>query len=1557
MNNRHAVFFTHERESVTYHYERNPADPRILHQLTLAVDAFGNVLNSAAVGYGRRQDDLSLDPQDQVKQTQTRITYSEQVYTNAITLADAYRVPQLCEKRQYELLDPALSGSTRFAFAAIAQSGQTATQIPYEATLDGSSQKRLIEQARTLYRKDDLSAPLPLGQLESLALPYENYRLALTAALATQVYGNRVSAAMLANEGGYVHSQGDSDWWIPTGQVFYSPGIGDSPAQELAFAQQHFFLVRRQRDPFGQTTSTSYDGYDLLKTQTIDPMGNVIQEQNDYRVLQPALVTEPNGNRAAAAFDTLGMVVGTALMGKAGSSEGDSLAGFTADLDEATIQAYVQNPLANPQAILQGATTRMVYDLYRYQNSSGSPNPLPNVVYTLARETHVSELAQGQTTKIQHSFVYSDGLNRELQHKAQAAPGDVNGVNTNPRWIGSGWTIYNNKSKPFKSYEPFFSGTQEFEIDLAGVSSTLFYDPPGRVIGALHPNQTYEKVVFDAWEEITWDVNDTLNPTQKYDPRSPNTLPDHTFDPSTDPDLGDYFKRLPSSAYLPTWYDLRLDPAKALLAWPDVDPVTGQPHPENARIRQADLVAARAAAHHSSTPVRAYLDALGRAFLHVADNGLTSSGTEQEFLTRSELNIEGHVLACTDARNRLAQQTQYDLFGHKLTSTHLDANQRWMLNNIMGKQIYRWDSRSFRAHHTYDALQRPHALYLQQEQNAQEALVECVVYGEVHPDANPPAPNQPAPNQLNLRGRAFLQIDSAGVVTNVGKNEQSGLDEAYSFAGDLLHSSRRLAKTYQQTPDWSALATLLLIEPPKILDLGALENALKPLLEGDTFASSSTYDALHRVVSMTAPDSSVLQPSYDESGRLASMGGKLRGANTLTPLVTLIDYNARGQRAQIAYGNAVTTSHEYEPATFRLSHLSTARNNASSAMLQDLRYTYDPSGNVANIHDQAQQTFFFNNQLAVPEHTYTYDAIYRLIGATGREHIGQAGQPQTTSDDRARLNQPLPTDINAMRPYVEAYDYDGVGNLLHLIHQANQGYWTRIYTYNEPSLLENTKHSNRLSSTGVQGLSDGYTYDPHGNMLSMPQIQQMSWDFRDQIQALNLGGGGQVYYAYGSNQQRVRKVWEKTASTVEERIYLGNYEIFRHYITGALQLERQTLHVMDDQQRVAMVETKTVDSTVPPFTPTPLTRYQLNNHLGSASLELDGTVQAQIISYEEYYTYGSTSFQAVSSKIEVSAKRYRYIGKERDDESGLYYCGARYYACWLGRWASTDPALWRTEHTEHTEVHEEKPAHAASPTHKSEHPYSHCSPYAYADNRPIVAVDPDGRDAVYIAFPDYKITTPFGRVGNLGHGGVLLIDNKTGTTKYYEYGRYDAAGKGLVRTQTVPNVKIGPDGKPTADSLKNVLAVLSRSAGQGGRIDGAYIPSDKFKEMNDYARKRLAENKNPNRETYGLLTNNCGTFASDTVRADPSVSRPLILNPTPINIVSEYQEEGYKKIEYIPPAPAKPAHNTGGTARPAVTPTPHPATQQHQQKAPAPNTHKPQVVPARPQPAKRQLVH
>ncbi|MBK8943601.1 MAG: RHS repeat-associated core domain-containing protein [Polyangiaceae bacterium] len=61
------------------------------------------------------------------------------------------------------------------------------------------------------------------------------------------------------------------------------------------------------------------------------------------------------------------------------------------------------------------------------------------------------------------------------------------------------------------------------------------------------------------------------------------------------------------------------------------------------------------------------------------------------------------------------------------------------------------------------------------------------------------------------------------------------------------------------------------------------------------------------------------------------------------------------------------------------------------------------------------------------------------------------------------------------------------------------------------------------------------------------------------------------------------------------------------------------------------------------------------------------------ILYEEYHPYGTSAYRSARSGVEVSARRYRNTGKERDDETGLYYHGARYYAAWLGRWTSADP--------------------------------------------------------------------------------------------------------------------------------------------------------------------------------------------------------------------------------------------------------------------------------------------
>ena len=315
-----------------------------------------------------------------------------------------------------------------------------------------------------------------------------------------------------------------------------------------------------------------------------------------------------------------------------------------------------------------------------------------------------------------------------------------------------------------------------------------------------------------------------------------------------------------------------------------------------------------------------------------------------------------------------------------------------------------------------------------------------------------------------------------------------------------------------------------------------------------------------------------------------------------------------------------------------------------------------------------------------PENDYVYDAVYRLVAAEGREHIGQASQPQTTSDDIFRVHLPHPGDGQAMRRYSEEYRYDQAGNFLQLIHQAAAGNWTRGYSYNEPSLIEAGNNSNRLSSTIVgASSSDLYSHDAHGNMTSMPHLTLMRWDFKDQLkttarQAVNDGTPETTYYVYDAAGQRARKVTERQNGTHKsERIYLGGFEVYREYDGSgtSVTLERETLHVMDNKERIALVETKTFDI-ASPLTPHPsLIRYQLSNHLGSASLELDGS--AQIISYEEYFPFGSTSYQAARIATEVSLKRYRYTGMERDVETGLNYHGARYYSPWIGRWTSPDP--------------------------------------------------------------------------------------------------------------------------------------------------------------------------------------------------------------------------------------------------------------------------------------------
>ncbi len=1168
LENKNAVFISHESETLSIHYERNFNDPRIAHSLNLEVDDFGNVLQAASVVYGRKITDAALPAAIQTEQSNVHVIYTTNDYTNDFDIAGTYRLKVLAETKTYELTNSVYNTVASFSIEDLLNDFSTAAIILYEDKPNGSLQKRLIEDVQTIYLNNDLKTPLPLFQLDTLGFTYQTFKLAFTPSLITNLYGTRVSNQMLI-DAKYVQ-QDAVNWWVSSGTNIYLQG-----AETIADAQQRFYLPVAVHDAFNIETKLFYDDYYLLIIKTEDAVQNSTSAETfDYRTLQPTVLKDMNDNISEGISDELGMVIATSVHGdESDGNHGDEpLTNYTV-IEPANVAEVV----SNPHKFLQQATTFFYYDLFAWMN-----NNQPVCFANINRETHESELSGNAQSKVFLSVGYSNGVGKNLQTKVQAEPGEalkwqgnnLVTVDTTPnlRWIGNGRTILNNKGNPVKQFEPFFSTTFEYESDDAlvqiGFSSVLYYDALGRSIRTEHPNGTFSKTEFDAWKQLTFDLNDTVLESQ--------------------------------------WYIDR-----------------GSPNPAGAEPADPEQRAAWLAAKHADTPMQTHLDSLGRTIYTIADNGIAGL-----YATQYLPDIENNQREIIDARGNSVMQYDYDMISRQLHQVSMDGGERFVFNDVLNKLVYNWDSRSHRFKAEYDLLHRPVKQWLKEDVNTADAekLVHLCVYGE----------NQLNDKQLNLRGKTYELFDQSGL-TKTGE---------YDFKGNAKNSSRQLCSEYKKIIDFN------IVDPFS-------------LLETETFSGSSVFDALNRATEIQLPDASKVQPAYNEAGLLETVNVFVQSRQQNISFVENINYNAKAQRESILYGNNTSSTYEYDEKTLNLTRLLTTRNNGADIM-QDLNYTFDPVANITAIKDNAQQTIFFNNALIEPSNEFEYDAIYRLIYSQGREHAGTNAASDQFDSDKIQFNNQrltLPGDMNAMQRYEEKYDYDEVGNMLHMIHNAGNGVfsnkWTRIFSYNT--------NNNCLTQTQVGAESVGYTYDAHGNMQNLQNgIFGITWNYADQLEKVDLGGGGTAYYVYDSSGERVRKIIEN-GNLIKERIYLSAYEIYRESRNGDPGLERETIHVMDDKQRIALIETRTKgEDNGLDF----LIRYQYANHLGTACLELDNS--ASIISYEEYYSFGSTAYQAMRNQTETS-KRYRYTGKERDDESGLYYHGARYYACWLARWTAVDP--------------------------------------------------------------------------------------------------------------------------------------------------------------------------------------------------------------------------------------------------------------------------------------------
>lgn len=839
---------------------------------------------------------------------------------------------------------------------------------------------------------------------------------------------------------------------------------------------------------------------------------------------------------------------------------------------------------------------------YEYQLSPFSSTGQPISIHTVRRVHHVHDpdLPSAERDDTIEMYEYSDGLGRVVQTRALAE--DV--VFDDAQYGDAGLPV----DQALKGNSPVGRARGPSSAVNVVVSGWQIYDNKGRVIEKYEPffstEWAYEPLAIRGVKaEFYYDARGQLLRSIAPD-RSERLIVN-----GVPADLGD------PGSFVPT-------------AWEsytyDANDNAGRTHATTTGGYKS----------HWNTPTSTVIDALGRKITTTDRNGPSASDW---YTTKHGYDIRGNLLSAIDTYGRTMFAYAYDCANRAIRTVSLDGGSSILVNDALGEPVEQSDAKGATVLHAHDAALRPIRLWARDKTGDAVTLRQRLVYGEALPNAAAD----------NLRGRLHQHFDEAGLLTIT----------AYDFKGNLTEKHRQLigddemAAIIPQQPsdpafyqvDWSAT-------PP-------------PALESTAFATSIRYDALNRVFDTHFPrdvtgQRRTLHPSYNRAGALESIrvDGRV--------YVDRIAYNARGQRSLIAYGNGTITRYAHDPQTFRLKRTRSERCSKPNPVtyqltgqpLQDFAYDHDLVGNILALQDRTPQCGL-PSAPDVLDRGFTYDPIYRLLSATGRE----CNTPSGTNpwDDAIRCET-----VAATRPYSESYQYDDVGNLQSLTHLGGpSGSFTRLM-----ALVTNT---NKLKIITVGGNSFPYAYDAAGNVTRESGSRRLHWDFGNRLRAFaeqadNAAPTLQAQYLYDAGGQRAKKLVRTAPSRWDVTIYLdGGFEHHREYRPGGVR-ENDEVHVADGDSLIANLRTGPALSGDPfPNLPNGVL-YYLGDHLQSTNVALDDAGAS--LNREEYTPYGETSFGSFAHK------RFRFTGKERDEESGLNYHGARYLSPWLGRWISCDPA-------------------------------------------------------------------------------------------------------------------------------------------------------------------------------------------------------------------------------------------------------------------------------------------
>ncbi|MBC7864683.1 MAG: hypothetical protein IAF38_17045, partial [Bacteroidia bacterium] len=525
--NRYAVFFAHPNTSISWHYERDPLDPRIEQTFTLEVDNYGNVKKSASVVYPRRESS------DVSGQNKLHITVQQNNFINHDGNDFRY-IGINYESKTHEIggiQKPAnnLLFDSEFLHHQLIQF----IEIPFEGTFaeENSVQGRLLRWTQHYFWNEELTEPLSLNNIASHALAHHVQETVFSIQQSKDLYllkfENNVNA--LDNElrlKGKYSSQNGYYWNTGLTQYYYY--------------FEKFFLPFYAEDLWSNRTEEEYDTYFLIPVKTTqktpDENGNLVSkfisyvDAIDYQLVSPTRLIDPNNNTNEVLLDELGMVITSSHYGDervAGTNN------FIVAGDNPLSQYIYKEPLSaddllqQPHEFLNGVGHYFYYDLHAFKNQK-KPAFVIDLVTEIATNNSIPVDVDHH---IQIHITYSDGFGREIQSKHKVEPGnafkrDTKGIlvleNNKPvlaptenRWQVNGRKVYNNKGNAVKQYEPFFSCTfyfeNEKEVTDTGFSPVIKYDPLQRAIETLLPDGFKTKQLFTPWQQQTLDANDNMD--------------------------------------------------------------------------------------------------------------------------------------------------------------------------------------------------------------------------------------------------------------------------------------------------------------------------------------------------------------------------------------------------------------------------------------------------------------------------------------------------------------------------------------------------------------------------------------------------------------------------------------------------------------------------------------------------------------------------------------------------------------------------------------------------------------------------------------------------------------------------------------------------------------------------------------------------------------------------------------------------------------------------------------------------------------------------------------